>query len=158
MNPDENERFVRHALDTYPCLRLVEASVGGHKLGDDGLRLESSMLESQQPPPPRSDSKRSEVLDDRERRCVVRFHPRAATDHNGTTTTTTTGAESQVADYREDAVGFFIAKFRKVRPLEEEKAEAEVLPWWRRRGGLGGMAVLAVGCAAALVVARHRWR
>ena len=44
----------------------------------------------------------------------MRFHPRAATDHNGTTTTTTTGAESQVADYREDAVGFFIAKFVKV--------------------------------------------
>lgn len=46
ISPLENECMVRHALDTYPCLRLVAASpkVGGEGVGTAGLSDEERGL------------------------------------------------------------------------------------------------------------------
>ena len=176
VNPDENERQVRYALDTFPCLRLVHVDygtagrgLGGRGLaglGDCGLDLaardgegaaasgddeehekggggggggegeqeeeevergksgEPSLLGRRPHSPHHRSSRRHRrpdrrVLSERERRCVVRFNARAVGADR------TSGADddkidkndkkgSGVPEYRDDAVGFFVAKFVKV--------------------------------------------
>lgn len=136
MNPKENEGQVRFLLDTYPCLRLVDASVSqatgaNLRIGDYGLPNDF-----EPPPPPFSTSPvgggdgdgdgtagavaASDAgvtaksvfgerggLSEEERVLVQRFHSQTSqTEGHGS------GSSSNEED--QDTPGFFVAKFVKV--------------------------------------------
>ena len=109
VNPDENERQVRYVLDTFPCLRLARIELD---VGDCGLALDETESEK--------NGQMTSVLSEEERRCVVRFNARAPpppslTFREGDGDGEIREGECHQFQYRDDAVGFFVAKFVKVK-------------------------------------------
>ena len=88
MSPQEDEGQVRYALETFPCLELIDAG-GRLRVGDEGLPHDGGAGKSV--------FGALGGLSHSERAKVQRFH--------------------SCADPGADTVGFFVAKFRKTESV-----------------------------------------